>query len=576
MSADSGLLEVLDRLIDLVEPVQLSAVVELRRRAQLQQFRVLVVGEAKRGKSTLINALLRRELLPTGVVPVTAVTTTVAFGTPERVVVEYRDGRVSQDEPVDGLAHFVTEAENPSNGLGVERVTVLLDALLLRGGVELVDTPGAGSVYAHDLEAEQALATMDAAVFVLTVDPPLSAGERDLLIRVTEASVRTFVVLNKVDRLDSAELSEVTSFVAAATAEVLGVPPQLFPCSARRALQARIAGLEDHGSGVPWFEAAFLEYLRTGRARALQHSLSRRARQATDQSLDGVRMRLRLTSMQTVDAAARVVEFRRRLDRIGQRALDAADLVAAGVRHLLEELNESAAQAEHDLTVEVITRIKRRLEVDLAQLTPGDLRQRGRSAVVDRVREAVEGWRARQQVLLEQGLRDLEDRLLEELAGELEGLRAAATDLLDVELTVEGDRSRLVEDDRFFYLLTEGVGWNDLVTDTIRRHLRGSAARRRAEAHLVAEAGRLTRQQVGRVRADFQYRLQEGGRALARALTDRYGASTAAIRTALEDAASVHGQSAAASDRLRAVLTDRESALLRVRQELVALEAPPP
>lgn len=573
MSVDSGLVAVLDRLVALVDPGQLAAAAELRRRVQLQRFRVLVVGEAKRGKSTLINALLGRDVLPTGAVPVTAVTTTVTFGTPERVLVEYRDGRASEEEPIDGLARFVTEAQNPANRLGVEWVTVLLDAPLVRDGVELVDTPGAGSVYAHDLEAEKALAAMDAAVFVLTADPPLSASERDLLATVTEASVRTFLVLNKTDRLSESELCEVTAFVADATRGLLGRVPEVFPCSARHALAARLSGTEDPGSGVPQFEAEFVAYLRTGRTQGLQQSVARRVRQLAGQTLDGVRVRRRLASMRTEEAAARTEAFQRRLDRIGQHGVDAADLAAAAVRHLLEGLNGSAADAERVLTAATVARTREHLQVELAGLAAAELRRRGRAFAVETVRETVEGWRARQQAVLEQGLRDVENRLLEGLAGELEGLRAAARDLLDVELAAEEDRSRLVQDPRFFYLLSENVGWNELVTDTIRRHLPGAAARRRAVADLVAEADRLTRQQVGRVRADFQYRLQESGRGLARAVSDRSAAATVAIRAALQDASAMHDRSAAESTAAAAALADRERALQGLLHDLDGLLA---
>jgi GTP-binding protein EngB required for normal cell division len=544
MTARPGLLAVLDQLGGLVDPAQAPAVAELARRLELQRFRVLVVGEAKRGKSTLINAMLRREVLPVGVVPVTAVTTTVMLGAPERVVVEYVGG-ASRDEPLEGLAGVVSERGNKGNRLGVERVTVLLDDPLVRDGLELVDTPGAGSVYAHSAEAEEALAAMDAAVFVLTADPPLSVSERDLLVRVTQASVRTFLVLNKADRLNPDELQQVTEFVVEATSEVLGGVPEIFACSARQALEARLAGGDDLDSGMSRFEALFHHYLRTEKARGLQLSLTRRARGLALPALDGVRVRLRLAAMQAEEATGRTAELRRRLDRIGQHGTDASDLAGAGVRHLLEDLNLAAERAESELVAAVAGRTRRHIDTELAQLPASELRRDGREFMVDTVRKTVEEWRVQQQQLLELGLRDLDERLLAGLANELRELRAAARELLDLDLGAEEDRSRLVEDSHFFYLLTESVGWSELVSDTIRRHLPGAAARRRARDELMAEADRLTRQQVGRVRADLQYRLQESGRALSAAIRERYAASTATIETAVDDTARTQGRTEA-------------------------------
>lgn len=567
MLTRSSLLAVLETMDGLLDPPQRAAITELRRRLELQRFRVLVVGEAKRGKSTLINALLRRQVLPVGVVPVTAVTTTVTFGVPERVVVEYGSG-VSEEEPVVELARFVSESGNPGNRLGVAGVTVFLDAPLVCDGVELVDTPGAGSVYAHDAEAARALALMDAAVFVLTADPPLSSSERELLVRVSDASVRTFLVLNKADRLEADELREVEQFVTQATSEVLGAAPEVFACSARQSLTARLAGAADPRSGMDRFESAFFRYLRSGRAEGLQRSVARRARIQALSAWDGVRIRLRLAEMQDEEATQRTEELRHRLAVVGQAGVDAGDLASAGVRRLLEELNDAAAAAEPVLAGAVVGQTRRRLDGELAQIGAARLREEGRGFVVDAVQESVQVWRTDQQQRLENGLREVEDRLLAGLAAELGRLRTAAMALLGLELSVEEDRSRLVEDSRFFYLLGESVGWSELVTDTIRRHLPGAAARRRAVEDLIAEADRLTRQQVGRVRADLQYRLQESGRGLSRAIRVRYAASTAAIEAALDDAVHAQGHTEAETARTCADLQGRESALLSIVDRL--------
>ena len=71
---------VLSELAEVADPADRARVDELLRRLDADVFRVLVAGEAKRGKSTLINALLGQEVLPTGVVPLTAIPTTVAHG----------------------------------------------------------------------------------------------------------------------------------------------------------------------------------------------------------------------------------------------------------------------------------------------------------------------------------------------------------------------------------------------------------------------------------------------------------------------------------------------------------------
>ena len=54
----------LDDLTALADVRDLGALAALRDRLQAARLRVVVVGEAKRGKSTLVNALLGRDVSP--------------------------------------------------------------------------------------------------------------------------------------------------------------------------------------------------------------------------------------------------------------------------------------------------------------------------------------------------------------------------------------------------------------------------------------------------------------------------------------------------------------------------------
>ena len=147
-NADSALTGALTELAALGTDADRERIAALRDRLDAVRLRVLVTGEAKRGKSTLINALLGRAVLPTGVTPLTAVATTVRYGDDHRVEVRFSDGH-EEKQPVSALPDLVTERGNPGNRRHIAAVTVYLDAPLLAGGVELVDTPGTGSVFAR-------------------------------------------------------------------------------------------------------------------------------------------------------------------------------------------------------------------------------------------------------------------------------------------------------------------------------------------------------------------------------------------------------------------------------------------
>ena len=95
----------------------------LADKLETEQFNLVVLGQFKRGKSTLINALLGADLLPTAVVPLTSIVTIIQPGPQPHAVVRFLDGRTLGVDVAD-LALYSTERDNPDNTRGVAQVEV--------------------------------------------------------------------------------------------------------------------------------------------------------------------------------------------------------------------------------------------------------------------------------------------------------------------------------------------------------------------------------------------------------------------------------------------------------------------
>ena len=185
---------------------------ELAARVSEGRFYVACVGQFKRGKSTLLNALVGCEVVPTGFVPVTAVPTVIRFGEELHARVRMRDGSW-QDVAMADLKEYVTEEFNPENKKGVEGAEVFVPSRLLSSGMCFVDTPGLGSVFTGNTATTQAfIPHIDAALVVVGADPPIAGEELALVETVGRQVPDSILVINKADRTSDAERAAAAKF----------------------------------------------------------------------------------------------------------------------------------------------------------------------------------------------------------------------------------------------------------------------------------------------------------------------------------------------------------------------------
>jgi GTP-binding protein EngB required for normal cell division len=213
---------------------------ELAARVSEGRFYVACVGQFKRGKSTLLNALVGHEVVPTGFVPVTAVPTVIRFGDKPHARVRMRDG-AWRDVAMTDLKEYVTEELNAENKKAVDGAEVFVPSPLLSSGMCFVDTPGLGSVFTGNTATTQAfIPHIDAALVVVGADPPIAGEELALVEEVGKQVQDLILVINKADRTTDPERAAAVKFTREILEKRLHRPMgEVFEVSAAERMESR-------------------------------------------------------------------------------------------------------------------------------------------------------------------------------------------------------------------------------------------------------------------------------------------------------------------------------------------------
>lgn len=252
------------RIIDKT-PLLRERLQDLLARLAEDRFNLVVCGRFSRGKSSLMNAVLGMDRLPTGIVPLTSVITTVSYGSAEQVTLKYRERRLDTRIAMDELPDYVTQQGNPGNRLGIAAAEIELPSDILRRGFFFVDTPGLGSVIAENtLTTKAYLPEADALLLVTGFESPLSEEELDFFDAAVRSELPVFVAINKQDLATPAEREQVIAFVRSRLSELHGQSPQeVFPLSAREGLAGKLGNDAEQlrDSGVPGLEDRLVRFL---------------------------------------------------------------------------------------------------------------------------------------------------------------------------------------------------------------------------------------------------------------------------------------------------------------------------
>ena len=213
------------------------------------RFEIVVVGEFSTGKSTFINALLRKNVLPSKVTPTTATINFIRHieqgdGT-EKAVITFFDGNKIESS-FDQLEEYVTEMSKEHNVVEeISYVELFVDSPYLKEGVVIVDTPGLQALHPeHERITKNQIKKSNASILLFNMEQPGKRSEFMFLKDLSDSIERIFFVGNRMDGVPEDEISEVIHALESALKEneyqqISTEQAKVFPISALQALKAR-------------------------------------------------------------------------------------------------------------------------------------------------------------------------------------------------------------------------------------------------------------------------------------------------------------------------------------------------
>jgi GTPase Era involved in 16S rRNA processing len=172
-------------------------------------LQVLLLGMFNRGKSTILNALLQAQVVPTGLVPLTGASIRVTYGPESSTRVLFKDGTEKLYPGTDVLE----EVAVLSGGImraDIDQAVVEFPHPLLKAGMDLIDLPGVNDRPEQEDFVRRRLFTADLIIHVLSASDQWTLDERELLNDwVLAQGLRNIVfVVNRANLLDEDERDE--------------------------------------------------------------------------------------------------------------------------------------------------------------------------------------------------------------------------------------------------------------------------------------------------------------------------------------------------------------------------------
>jgi GTPase Era involved in 16S rRNA processing len=549
---------------------------EIGEKLEGNRFHLVVLGQFKRGKSTFINSLLGDKVLPTSVVPLTSIVTLLKYGEKEEVEVLFNDGKritISRKQ----LAEYVTEKGNPSNQKNVKHVEVSYPSGYLKDGVFIIDTPGVGSTFENNTEMTyNYLPRVDAALFLLAVDPPISQSEIAFLADVKDHVEKIFFVQNKIDYMDEAECKESMAFSEEVIEKALASDNiTIYPLSAKLALEAKQSKDKKllRKSRLPEFDEVLGDFLLREKGKTVLRSALNSTRKLLSDEEFAIQLELRAIATPLEDLEQKIHLFQEKMEVVKQDRADNVYYFQGEISRLIDILDRDLDR----LKKSEIPKLMKELEATGERYQHKSVSQFVKlmeAALNEGVVRTFDDWIVSEEERLNQEYARISSRFSNRTNEIIDAIVTASMELFDLKLDRFAAEETINRESQLYYLVGDPPRFFDLEgafdffsQKILPRNFSQSMVLRDLQKKIPEKID----QNSGRVRWDFMDRINKSFLKFRWDLNLTIDATQEGIEKAIDKAMELKKASAAEVEKATKLITGQYEQLKLVKLELQAL-----
>ena len=551
---------------------------EIGEKLDGNRFHLVVLGQFKRGKSTFINSLLGDKVLPTSVVPLTSIVTLLKYGEEEVVEVLFSDGNkttISRNQ----LEEYVTERGNPANEKKVKHVEVSYPSGYLKDGVFIIDTPGVGSTFENNTEMTyNYLPRVDAALFLLAVDPPISQSEIAFLADVKDYVEKIFFVQNKIDYMNEEERQESMAFSKEVIEKAIGSEIiTIYPLSAKLALEAKQSKNKKllGKSRLPEFDKVLGDFLLKEKGKTVLRSALNSTRKLLSDEEFAIQLELRAIATPLEDLEQKIHLFQEKMAVVKQDREDNVYYFQGEIKRLIDILDRDLDR----LKKSEIPRLIKELETiggKYQQKSVSQFVKLMEAALNEGVVRTFDDWIVKEEERLNQEYARISSRFSNRTNEIIDAIVTASMELFDLKLDRFAAEETINRDSQLYYMVGDPPRFFDLEgafeffsQKILPRNFSQSMVLRDLQKKIPEKIDKNS----GRVRWDFMDRINKSFLKFRWELNLTIDATREGIEKAIDKAMALKKASAVEVEKATKLITGQYEQLKLVKMELQALEA---